>query len=64
MKFPNTALVAAAVAVSAGHATAAGPGGYPAKPVTIVVPFAPAAAATTSHACWRHAWANGPRRRS
>lgn len=41
MKFVNAALAAAAMALAVTGAAAAGPGGYPARPVTIVVPFAP-----------------------
>lgn len=41
MKFLSAALAAAAIAWPAASAVAAGPGGYPARPVTIVVPFAP-----------------------
>lgn len=41
MKFTRTACVAAGVALSASFAMASGPAGYPARPVTIVVPFAP-----------------------
>ena len=37
-----TLIVALGVAVIAGSALAAGPGGYPNKPVKVVVPFAPA----------------------
>jgi len=41
MKFLHAALAAAAVSLCASPALAAGPAGYPARPVTIVVPFAP-----------------------
>jgi tripartite-type tricarboxylate transporter receptor subunit TctC len=41
MKFLSTAIAAAALAMPALQATAAGPSGYPARPVTIVVPFSP-----------------------
>ena len=41
MRFLKSALVAVGLAASALCAQAAGPEGYPTKPVTIVVPFAP-----------------------
>lgn len=41
MRFLNAALVAAGLAAPAFCAQAAGPDGYPTKPVTLVVPFAP-----------------------
>ena len=41
MKHLHAALAAAAITLCASPALAAGPGGYPARPVTIVVPFAP-----------------------
>lgn len=41
MKLLQAIVAASAAALSASPALAAGPGGYPARPVTIVVPFAP-----------------------
>ncbi|HEX7891752.1 MAG TPA: tripartite tricarboxylate transporter substrate binding protein [Ramlibacter sp.] len=41
MKVLHAALAAAGITLCASHALAAGPGGYPSRPVTIVVPFAP-----------------------
>ncbi|MBA2961917.1 MULTISPECIES: Bug family tripartite tricarboxylate transporter substrate binding protein [Ramlibacter] len=41
MNFLQAAVLAAGVAAAALPAVAAGPGGYPSRPVTIVVPFAP-----------------------
>ena len=41
MRILRAALVAAGATLAASHVLAAGPGGYPSRPVTIVVPFAP-----------------------
>jgi tripartite-type tricarboxylate transporter receptor subunit TctC len=41
MKVLHAAFAAVGITLCASHALAAGPGGYPGRPVTIVVPFAP-----------------------
>lgn len=41
MKLANHWMAAVLTLLAAGHALAAGPDGYPSRPVTIIVPFAP-----------------------